>query len=594
MPTYTSEVKTSANFTGNVVVKFGGHYFSIRQPDSGLDIPKEQRRCVTSLVINPTTIDPKRVSTTIGQYSFTILDRHGILSSIIKDTGANVIGQTLELWIGRSGVSMAFSDYYKMPDTRISKVDKVPGGWSFSTKESTDRMNRPLFQTTARLSGDIVSGTTIISSSDDISDFPASGKFKIDGEIISYTSKDNGTKTFSGCARGEFGTTPAEHEASAEMKHVQTLSSVNPINILLQLLTSGSGTGSYDLLDDGLAIDVALIDVTAIEALRDNLFPTTTFSLALYGIDNALQYIEREILSPLNLRFTYGTNSKLTLKKLNSTEFVEIVDTINHDSIVGLPKMSIDETKIVNRITVNYDYDEDNGRFRTTRTYTDDDSITTYGKSISPLTFSWKGVSDGDFVDAYAAELLERLATPKPEVEVKCFVSKSLLNVADPGRVETRTLPNSNGELNFASDMEIVNRAINYQTGEVRLKLVYTGYTGIRFGYIAPTASISAVVSQTRATLPAGRTDLFQVGWKMRLWDVSDNEYEADPVNTIAEIDGNDLVFENAWSTTLDTGHRFKFADFDQVAETQKRYAFVGNPAGADFSSLEKSYKITP
>lgn len=594
MPTYQYEVKNTKNFVGNAVIRFGGQYYCTRLPDSGLTVPKEQQRIISSLVVNPTKIDPKRVSTTIGQYSFTLMDRHGVLSSVIKDTGADVIGQTLELWLGRSGVSMAFSDYYKMPDTRISKVDKVPGGWAFSTKESTDRMNRPLYQTKVHLDGDILAGTTTILSKDDISDFPASGKFKIDGEIISYTSKNNGTKTFSGCARGEFSTTPDAHDDNADLMFCETVVNQNPIDILLQLLTSGSGTGSYDLLDDGLAIGTQLIDVTAIEALRDNLFPSVQFSLAFYAIDNALQYIEREILAPLNLRFTYGTNSKLTLKKLNSTEFVEIVDTLDHNSIVGLPKMMIDETKIVNRITVNYDYDENNNRYLKTKVFEDATSIATYGKSVSPLTFSFKGTDDDAFITAFGDELLERLSTPKPEIEVKTFISKSLLNVADPGRLETNTLPNSNGELNFASDMEIIERSINQTNGECKLKLVYTGYTGTRFGYIAPTASIAAVVSQKRVTLGAGRTDLFQAGWKMRLWDTSDNDYEADDVNTIASIDGNDLIFENDFITTLDTGHKLKFADFDQVVASQKRYAFVGNPAGADFSALEKSYKITP
>lgn len=592
MPTYEAALADDPQYMGNAVLRIAGVYYCIRQPDSGLTIPRSHQRTISSLVVNPNTIDPKRVSTTIGSYSFTLVDKNGIVSRVIKDTGADILGQTVELWLGRSGVGMAFSDYYRMPDTRISRCSNVDSGWSFSTKESTDRMNRPVYDLSVRLSGDIVAGTNVITAKDDISDFPSAGLFRIEDELISYSSKNDGTKTFSGCARGEFGTTPAEHADNEAMLFAETITD-NPINIILKLLTSGSGSGSYDALDDGLAIDPALIDITEIEALRDTSFSGVSFSLALYSITNALQFIEEQLLAPCNLRFTFSRSSLLTLKQLNSPEFIPAIDTLDHDSIVGTPQMVIENSKVVNRITVQWDYDEGTGRYLNNSVYTDEDSIAAYGKTTSPLSFSFKGVSDEAFVDAFAEDLLDRLSTPKPEVDVKAFVSKSLLNVCDKGRVETTKLPNSLGDLNFAADMEIISRAINFKTGEVKFKLVYTGFTSVRLGYIAPSDTIQVITAQDVVEFGAGRGDLYEAGWKVRLWNNLTNAFESDAVNEIASIDGDEITFVDEWVTTLTTDHRIRFAQYDNVSASQKRYAFI-SATGSDFSATEQSYKIVP
>lgn len=590
MPTYESELE-ELKYSGNIVIRLAGEYYAIRNPDSGLTIPQSNRKLLRSLVLNPSQLDPKRVSTTISSYSFSLVDKNGVVSSVVKDTGASMIGQTLELWIGRSNVGMDFSSYKKLPDTKISKCNKVGPIWNFATKESVDRMNRPTYNESVRLDGDILSATTIIRAKDDISGFPSTGFFMLDDEVISYASKSDGTKTFSGCARGEFGSAPEDHEDNTTLQIAETITD-NPLNIILKLLTSGSGSGSYDTLTDGLAIDPSLVDVDAIEELREELFADVSFALVLSNIENTLRFIEDELLEPCNLRFTYGSNATLTLVKLDKARFVEDLNTLDHDTIVGEPQLTVDDTKIVNRIEISYDYDYGTRKYSQKRVFTDDDSIATYGKSSSPLTFEWKGVSDDDFVTAFAESLLDRLSTPKPEVELRAFISKSTLNIGDKARVETATLPNERGELNFASDMETVYRAINHQTGEVKLKLVYTSYTQTRLGYISPSDQIAAVVSQKRITLGAGRTDLYKAGWKMRLFSLVGNELTADAVNEIEEIDGDDLIFVDNFSTTLTTNHLILFADYDQVAESQKRYAFANPNSEDDFSASEKSYKI--
>ena len=66
----------------------------------------------------------------------------------------------------------------------------------------------------------------------------------------------------------------------------------NPINIMLQVLTStGGGTnGDYDTLaaEDGLGIDEDYINVSGIEAVRDDWFPGPAHRFS-FSIDQRIQ-----------------------------------------------------------------------------------------------------------------------------------------------------------------------------------------------------------------------------------------------------------------------------------------------------------------
>jgi hypothetical protein len=593
MSTYAAEIRDNKTYAGNVVIRLAGKYFAIRQPDSGLVIPYPQSHCVESLVLNPTTVNPKQVSTAISSTSFRLVDKDGMVSRFVKDRAADIIKGDVEIWLGRSNVDMPFSEYKKLPLARLSKVNKPRGQsvYQFVTKDATERMNVPIFAKKVRLNGDIIAGTTIISSKDSIADFPSAGMFRINSEIISYASKNDTTKTFSGCARGEFSTTPEAHDDNEYLTHADTVTA-NPIDILLQILTSGSGAGDYDLLTDGLAIGQALIDIAGIEAIRDELFPDVTFSLALYEEKSALKFLETEILTPCKLRFS-SLNDKISLTVLDRAQFAEEAETLDHDTLIDPPEMDVSDTDIQNQITIEWGYDEQEGKFLNLYQASDQNSIDSYGLSASPLKFQFKGVQEEQFVIDFARALLDRYAQPSPDISVKTQMDKSLLNVGDKPTLVTNRLPNEYGELAFANSLEIVSRAINWQTGEVSMKLAYTSFTGSRLGYIAPSDAVVTVTAQDVIEVAAGRGDFWRAGWKVRLWDSILKAHTADDTNEIASIDGDEITFVDAWVTTLTANHILVFCDYDEAADTQKRYAFAGI-TGQNFSRLQKVYSIVP
>ena len=595
MATYTEQVETIKQFEGNVVLRIDGKYYAKKLPDSGLYIPPPRSEVVAALVLNPTQINPKSVTTTIASYSFKLLDKNGVISKVLKDRGEGIISSDVEIWLGRIGVGMDFADYYKMPTTTISKTSKVDAGYTISTKETTERMNIPLYDTATRLSGDISIGTTIISAKDDISKFPSAGSFQMNKELITYTAKDDTTKTFTGVSRGAFNTTPADASDNDQIFVAHLFENVNPIDILLQILISGGGGGPYDVLPFGLGITASLIDVAGIELIRDQNFDGDTFSLALYDEDSALKFLEKQLLAPCNLRFTYARETgKLTVVLLDKASFVDSQNLINHDTITAHPKMEVNASDVVNKIVIDWDFDEGKTKYRETTTFIDQDSIDTYGPSSAPLKFQFKGVQDQGFVDAFGTALLRRLATPAPTVEIKVQMDKSLLNVGDKTVVETTLLPNDTGDLHFANSLEVLSRSINWVNGDVTLKLGYTSFTGQRLCYIAPSDTMETINAQDEVELPAGRGSYWKAGWKVRLWDIAAKAYAADAVNEISSIAGDVVTFVDPWVTTLTDGDfKLKFPDYDDATDSQRLYCFVGINF-KNFSSTEKVYSIVP
>lgn len=601
---YTSEVLTEKKFQGNVIVKIAGNYFCMYKPDTGLNILPEFIGTVASLVLNPTTFDIRKVSTSIASYSFRLIDKGSILTSLIDGDAGVFISQKVEIWIGRVhpkddagnfiGTPMDFSDYFKMPVTKVKACDKTDSFYNFRSSEESDRMNRDIFQIKTRLGVDITSATTIITCADDISTFPTSGFVKIENEFISYTGTDTVNKLLTGCVRGEFSSVPAPHSQFTKVNFVQNVTD-NPLNVVLKLLTSNGGGGSYATLADGLGIDQTLIDVTDIEKLRDELFSGQQYNFKIYEITNALKYIEEQILAPCNLRFTQSSNSKLTLAVLDRAKFVTTPDIIDESTIVGQPKWSVDSDKIVNVLEIEWDYDEALGKFTQFSTVKDADSIAQYGQRASQK-YSFKGIKStlggSALVSKFAARFLQRLSSPTPEIEVTTQLDRSLKNLGDKTVLQSSQVPARGGTLNFANELEIVSRAINHQTGDVKLKLQFTSFTLTRSCYIAPAAKPISVTSQKVVTLAAGAGDLYEVGWVIRLWDELTGSYLPDSLNQIQSISGDTITFANAWTTTLVAGNfRLKFPDYDDATDSQKRYCFVSR-GGLDFGDGKRSYQI--
>lgn len=600
--TYETEL-LNKEFQLNIVIKIGAEYYSQYQVDSGLTIDADKLGTVMNVRLNPDTVDIRNVKTTLPSVSFSLLDKDAVISSQIMTNITNWMNETCIVYVGFiTTAGFAFSEYKKLADTRIKSIRKVANQYAISAKDITTLVTAPSFQVASTLDGGISAVDTTLSLTD-ATDFPSSSTvgnntvlLKINDEFLKWTGKSLNDLT--GVTRADLSSTADAHSDDDEVFLV-TENEKNPITCLLEILlsTDGSGTNhaTYDVLEHGgLGIDAALVDVTEMESIRTVNFSTDVFRLWLYDVDDTLKYLEKELMSATNTRIVIK-NSLISLSILDQVDFGASVPNLNEDDIVGNPTWKLDSNRVVNKIKVNWAWSEGLKKYTRVSESQNADSITDYGESKT-LVLNFKGVQadlgGSAIASSRASRLLARLATPQASVQATAHFKESDHEVGDDVLVTHRYLPQQGASLGMSDQMEIMSRAIDFNTGLVRYKLEFTSYHGIRLGLIAPSPNISTIVSQSIITVPDGAC--YEVGYKVRLWDYTAQTYFADPINEIIAISGNQLTFGTAWATTLSTGYKIKFATYDDSSDLQRaRYAYVGPNAGTFTIDGSKTYQIT-
>lgn len=590
MPTY-EEMISEKKFVPNVVLRIMGEYFAIRQPDSGLTISDIQKSCLASFTLSGTSFSRLNPATSVSQNSFKLLDRDGAITAFFGFNPQMWQGEKVEAWLGRSGVGMAFSDYQKLSDTYISKLSRQDSAYTFQTKESKDRLNTAYFAQKTKLGAAIFDVTDTIT----VQTEPpfTSGYAKVGDEIFSFTGYSGGNLT--GCIRGEFGTTPQEADLGDDVFFVTYLEG-NPIDCLLQLLISSGGGGVYDTLGGGGGIDESLIDVEEFEDIRDEFFTDQNYLCLIYDEDNLKAYIEEQILQPAGVRLRTNFNGKIGLGVLNKPVLNIDAPDIDEENTTKRPAYAVDDSKVANKILINYGYDNGTAKYTKTAEFKDDDSITQFGLRKS-LEYSFQNLSyvtDPSEMDALVenigANLLRFFAWPKPTVDLNAHMDTSQWSITENPTLKSEHIPTEDGTLNFADSLEIIEKSVNVQTGDVKLKLQFNQFTGLRVCFIAPSDSVVSSSDDRTITVGAGRGEEYRVGWKMVLWNKTLNQVVADSTNEIESIDGDEITFSQDFPVSPTTNHRIKFVDYNEATDNQKKFCYVG--CGTTFDDNTKLYKL--
>ncbi len=590
------ESLSSNKYIPNIIFLFKGEYYGMRQPNSGLVLDADKVGIVAGLTVNPTSIDPFRASSTINSYSWKLLDKNRMISALFNGETKYFQGEPVDIFIGRIGLTpeteMAFSEYYQLPTTYVNKVTKIDNGYTFQSVEAKDRIDTGAFNQQTLLAVDILSVTTVITVQS-VDDLPTNGTIKIEDEFISYVGISG--LNLQNCVRGERTSVPADHPLGATVFLVAEVQ-VNPMDLLLQLLISPGGGGIYDVLPDGAGIDQSLIDIDDFETTRDEFFSSYTFDFAIFGVESLKQFIENEILFPLGLRLRSNNNSKIGLAKLDRSIFEIDSPTIDDTNTVKPPDFFVDDTKIRNRVRIQWDYFETSSMYLKQTEYTDAQSISDFGVS-DWTTFKLKGVKDSlggqEIVDNIALLFLNRFSQPRPQIKASTLINASYNNIGDKVNVASSYIPNDAGVLNFASTLEIIQKSLNWETGDCTFQLAFTSFTGVRQCYIAPTATVVSHSGQSQFTLGAGVGDNWRKGWKVRLFNNVTGVWESDPVNEILSVVGDVVNFVDPWATTIvDSTHRLTFCDYDEATDQQKRFCFISDD-GLPFGDGKPSYQIS-
>jgi len=590
--TFTTDL-TDTNFQLNVVINIDGIFYSKYQVDAdstdiigtGSKIDADKIGIVDKVRANPIKVNLRSVRTTLNTVNFNLIDLDELISATIGASSSSLLEIQIVVYVGFITGTSDMTDYLIMSRPIIKRIRHTENSYAFSCVAVTGLLKKDIFDLFDVLNGTINDSVTTLIL-DDASSFPSSGQVKIDDEFILYSGKS--TNTLTGLSRGNLSSTAASHSDDAQVFNVVDTGTVNPIDLMLDIMKSpDNGT-----LADGLNIAPALIDSTAFTDIRDDFFSGELFQFFLFDIGDGLKFLEDELLLATNTRFIED-DGQISLAALDQIDLTASVTEINENTTTRTPSWSISSDKVVNQLEFKWNYSEATDTFSRTSVFTDSNSITDFGAK-SPLKMEFKGVraaSGGEaIISDRASRLLARLATPKATIKTQTFFKNAEIQVGDNVDLVHRFVPQEGGGLGINARLEVLSRAINFVNGAITFDLAYTSFTGLRLGLIAPSPLIVSVTSQKVFTVPDGTC--YRAGDFLKLWDDTVPDYFSDVDNQIESVSGNIITMVNNFTTTLTTAVRIKISDYDNASVFQQAtFAFIGFNAG-NFADGSQSYQI--
>lgn len=578
----------------NIILLIDGEYYGKKQPDSGLVIVDENL-IIDNFKVNGVSVDIRTANTPIGSINFQFTDEDAYITKKIMLDPNNFLEKEIQAFVGHVNVlgGFDFSEYVEISNVNIKNVTKIPNGYSIRANEATSLLANEALNVSDILAIDITNASLSLDL-EDTANFTTNGMIYLNGEYISYTGILG--NTLQNLIRGELGSSAIDHSIGETAYQVTKVLGVNPIDIILRIILSKNGDllndPTYDVYENGLGVDPNKVDIAKFEEIRDAYFIGEAFDLYIYNMPNALKFIEIELLQATNTRI-YTKNGKIALAILDQVDIKSAAVELSENLILRTPTWTLGSDKIVNSIIIKWDYNEGTRQYRQSSTFEDADSIAFFGRK-RPLTYSFKGVKQAlagaAIVQNRGARYLNRLSTPRGQINLEATLGSFILNVGDSVLLTHRYLPKQGAGLGISDQLEVMSRSIDQDNGTLKFRLEYTSFTGLRVPFIAPSPLIVSVTDQKTFEVPDGAC--YGVGHALRLWDDTTLTFYPDAVNFIEEINGNIITMANNFTTILTSNIRLKMSGYlDTIIDQQNRNSFIGNN-GANFEDNTKPYSI--
>jgi len=361
----------------------------------------------------------------------------------------------------------------------------------------------------------------------------------------------------------------------------------NPMNILMAILTStGAGTnGDYDWYDatDGLGIDDDFVNVSNIESIRDNWLPGTSHYMRFTITEriSALDFIEKEICKPLNMYPIIRSDGSFDVKLFQPPWNDTGLETLDEDSIIGLPKFDANFDALINEVEWHYNYSA--GSYANQRFYSSASSLAARGPGKKPLVIKTQGLQSADVgTEVFSRRrhrVFDRYLTPPPKITCETFFSKWVVEPGDIVKFTHSQVPDIEAGTRGLTDelMEVISREVDLEKGKVKFELLWTGFGLGNYLRISPSGTVVTGSSATSFTMSSADAAKFKVGWEISI-TTAGGDSRGD-VN-ITAINGTAITIEDLGETPQ-TGDKVVFANAGSLvsAQTSADYGSIGDGA---------------
>jgi hypothetical protein len=318
--------------------------------------------------------------------------------------------------------------------------------------------------------------------------------------------------------RAQFGTADVNH-ANAEFE-LHFAVEDNPVDVLLGLLLSRDGSvptpadtddEGYDyawntVTDStfgylGLGIPASEIDFPSFEYVRDWFLGY----VERYRFDRAesmKSYIEKYILKPHGLCFTLTNTGKLGL--MIARPPLDFTATLlNADDIIGVPTVHMDNTEIINDVTVQWNWNPvSRGYDGAEVEVIDSDSIAAHDIE-GVIEVEARGVASSTLPARLGRKKKRHFVNPNPTIALPVLLTHSNINPGDVVQVTHGSIPDQRaGTVGWNKYMLVVGKRPNWDTGALEFDVIDTQYIDKRYALIAPSGTVdySSATSAEKAT----------------------------------------------------------------------------------------------
>ena len=596
----SSSNSLKVNLVIEIATTSGAVFFSKFAPDSGLVIDADKIGLVSEFKTRPSQIDLRTAKSSTDSSTVKIIDgiaQDGkkVFSNFLGTGLEAIIGLEIKLYVGLIDGAFDFSDYILVNKYLIRSISMAGPVYSLQCKSQTDRLQTAIYQTNGNLDSSItdVATTLDIETAEDI--FQTSGRIKANNEFMQYTGKSfaTGITTLTGLSRGDEAGTAIAHTAGVKIYQVEKITG-NPIDILLKLiLSTGDGTnGTFDTLLDGAGIPEANVKTSQFISIRDQFFPSDSFTFLFYDISNLLKYIETELLQANNLRLN-EEDGLISLAILDQSVPGSDLPIVDEDVIASKPGPSwkLTDTLIINEFEMQYFYVEGTRTYNKTKIFRDADSQALYGVRKGRL-LKFKGIQSDTIANDRGNRYLNRFKTPFAQISTATFLKTYKTPVGGKVNFTHSDLPKPGGGIGLNNELEILKKSIDYATAQVKPIYVFTSYRNVRRGLIAPHGDVATVIASNKVTLSSGQGALLKTGWVLQLYSSVTCLLLEPTLSEITIIDGDNITFNNNFTNLAAGTTRLRFAGYnDSSADQKARYAYIVTNSGL-FADGSGGYQI--
>jgi len=468
--------------------------------------------CIVSATGGSQKITPERGQSTIGDYTFTVIDQgltdfQRILLSSFNDTLNNN-----KVIFHYGLMNIRFEDYVSLPPQYINEVNQDVNQYTFKTSDTQRFIRQKVFgsksKTTLVKGIGFADATPTSTKEIEVLDNAAFNAVFHDSnwvdapgrevgylvasgtdsngddalEVIRWSGK-TGSNKFVVDGRALFGTRQidlagSQDGGSIELEEFIYLDLNIPKMILAIMNGSLYGDAGKRLPDNWNAgVSSVFINTPSFEEIGGDLWD---FNLQFIGLkeDSAKEFIYEQCLKPFNLFMYIDQDGQLYLKRFSDIPYDAPAEiTINNESILSSPEILRNSKAIRNVFRVNWSWDWKEEKYARENGYIDADSFARNNIWSETLDINIKGIRNRDtdsqaIISSLAEGIRARYSEPQIKPTVSVLMSSAImLEVGSIIKLDLANQPDFISDRNLNMSFEVQGISWNFLEGTMDLDL---------------------------------------------------------------------------------------------------------------------------